>query len=81
MFSDFIAYAISNKIRPDEKNIASSKSLISNQLKANIARLLFGNDGYYRITLQEDKAYKIAVELSEQTNADKTVSARVETKK
>ncbi len=81
VFSDFIAYAISNKIRPDEKNIASSKSLISNQLKANIARLLFGNDGYYRITLQEDKAYKIAVELSEQTNADKTVSARVETKK
>lgn len=80
VFSDFIAYAISNKIRPDEKNIASSKSLISNQLKANIARLLFGNDGYYRITLQEDKAYKIAVELSEQTNADKTVSTRVEKK-
>lgn len=59
--SDFTAYTISNKVKPDEKNIQASKSLINNQLKANIARLLFGNEGFYPVIMEDDKAFKRAL--------------------
>ena len=65
LFSDFTAYTINNKVKPDEKNIQASKSLITNQLKANIARLLFGNEGFYPVVMQDDSAYKKALSDAE----------------
>ncbi len=69
--SDFTAYTISNKVKPDEKNIQASKGLISNQLKANIARLLFGNEGFYPVVMEDDKAFKRALTDAENVSLPK----------
>ncbi len=60
--SDFIAYAIKGGAKPDEKLINASKNLIHHQLKATLARLLFGNDGFYPVLLKQDKTFLKAVE-------------------
>jgi carboxyl-terminal processing protease len=66
ILTDFIVFALSNnKLKPDEKNINASKSLLANQLKANIGRLLFGNDAFYRVIVQDDKAFNTALHLAE----------------
>ena len=67
LLSDFFVYAIDNKVKPDEKSIHASKQLIANQLKANIGRLLFGNDAFYRVVLSDDKAFNAALQQSEST--------------
>ncbi|HRS08139.1 MAG TPA: S41 family peptidase [Bacteroidia bacterium] len=67
LLSDFFVYAIDNKVRPDEKSIQASKQLIANQLKANIGRLLFGNDAFYRVVLSDDKAFNAALQQAEST--------------
>ncbi len=64
VISDFIAYAIKGGAKPEEKMINESKELIHRQIKANIARLLFGSEGFYPIVLKSDKAFLKAVELS-----------------
>jgi carboxyl-terminal processing protease len=60
--SDFIAYAIKDGAKPDEKLINASQKLITTQLKATLARLLFGNDGFYPVLLKNDKTFLRAVE-------------------
>lgn len=72
LFSDFTAYTISSKVKPDEKNIQTSKGLISNQLKANIARLLFGNEGFYPVVMEDDKAFKRALTDAENVSLPKS---------
>jgi len=71
LLSDFFVYAIDNKVRPDEKSIHASRQLIANQLKANIGRLLFGNDAFYRVVLSDDKAFNAALQQAESTEQSK----------
>jgi len=71
LLSDFFVYAIDNKVRPDEKSIHASRQLIANQLKANIGRLLFGNDAFYRVVLSDDKAFNAALQQAESTAQSK----------
>lgn len=59
--SDFIAFALKNGAKPDEKLINASKNVINTFLKATIARLLFGNDGYFPVLLKNDKTFLRAV--------------------
>lgn len=76
IFNDFIVFAINNKVKPDEKKIAASKNVLSTQLKANIARLLYGNEGFYPIVLSDDKAFKKAVEEAESNASHKLETAQ-----
>ncbi|HNR18962.1 MAG TPA: S41 family peptidase [Bacteroidia bacterium] len=63
LFDDFVSLAIKNKVPVNGNNIALSRSLVTNQLKAFIARQLFGNDGFYPVVLSDDKAFKKAVDI------------------
>lgn len=59
----FISFAYKNGAKSDEKGLKKSGDLICNLLKANIARQLFQNSGYYPILLQEDNTFAKALEL------------------
>lgn len=63
LFDDFVSLAIKNKVPISENNITLSRALVTNQLKAFIARQLFGNNGFYPVILSDDKAFKKAVEI------------------
>jgi len=55
MFNDFISYAekkLEIKKRPDD--ILRSESIIRNRIKAEVARHLFEENGYYQIYLKDD---------------------------
>lgn len=63
LFDDFVSLAIKNKVPVNGNSITISRPLVTNQLKAFIARQLFGNDGFYPVVLSDDKAFKKAVEI------------------
>jgi carboxyl-terminal processing protease len=53
---DFVKYTESKGVGRDEKGLKISGQFISTQLKANIGRLLFRNEGYFPVLLQHDPA-------------------------
>ncbi|MFM2190948.1 MAG: hypothetical protein RL491_1334, partial [Bacteroidota bacterium] len=48
---------------PDALEVAAASTYIKNLLKANIARQLFGGEGFYPIWLMSDPLYKKAMEV------------------
>jgi carboxyl-terminal processing protease len=62
LYDDFVSLAIKNKVPLTGNAVAQSKQVVSNQLKAFIARQLFGNDGFYPVLLSDDKTFLKAVE-------------------
>ncbi|MFD1553596.1 hypothetical protein DNU06_16095 [Putridiphycobacter roseus] len=63
LFDDFIDYAASHlKIEKRPQDILHSKSIIRNRLKAEIARHLFEENGYYQIYLEDDLDVQTAIE-------------------
>ncbi|MFM7903553.1 MAG: hypothetical protein ACKPAD_16405 [Bacteroidota bacterium] len=48
---------------PAAREIASASGYIKNLLKANIARQLFGGEGFYPIWLMSDPLYKKAKDV------------------
>ena len=57
LFDDFVSLAIKNKVPVNGNAVSQSKQVLSNQLKAFIARQLFGNDGFYPLLLSDDKTF------------------------
>jgi len=63
LFNDFIRYAEQTlKISKIEADILKSKKIIKNRMKAEIARHLFEENGYYKIYLEDDLDVKTAIE-------------------
>jgi carboxyl-terminal processing protease len=62
LLNDFESFVAIHKIKGKLPKNQSSLKLIKTQLKALIGRLLFKNEGYYPILLQEDKAIQKALE-------------------
>ena len=62
IFSDFIKYAKTKKLKIDPKQLKRSKPLIDNELKAYIARNIIDNKGFYPILGREDNVLNKAVE-------------------
>ncbi len=60
-WNDVLKIAKKQIIEAKSENIAENKSLVLNALKSEIARLLFGNEAYYYVYLQEDEVYQSAV--------------------
>jgi len=54
IFEDFIAYAGTLGIEEDPIDIVTSRATIKNRLKAEIARHVWQENGYYSIYLQDD---------------------------
>lgn len=63
IFNDFVAYAQKNGVKPNEKQIKISESIIKLQLKALIARNIWNNSGFYPVLQQDDNVLKKALEL------------------
>lgn len=62
ILSQFVKFAEKEmKIKQDKKGLALSKTLIAKTLKAEIARQLWLEDGYYHITNKTDKEVQRAV--------------------
>lgn len=63
-YNAFVRNVTSNVSNPpDPRDIASASTYIKNLLKANIARQLFGGEGFYPIWLQSDPLYNKAIEV------------------
>ncbi len=63
-YNTFVRKVTSNiSNTPDSRDIAAASSYIKNLMKANIARQLFGGEGFYPIWLMSDPLYKKAMEV------------------
>ena len=56
IFAELVAYSEKLGVKSNPRQEQISKSIISNLLKASIARQIWGNDGFYPILNEEDKA-------------------------
>jgi carboxyl-terminal processing protease len=54
MFNDFIAYAATLGVAKNPKDIAVSKNVIKNRIKAEFARHVWNDNGYYAVYLDDD---------------------------
>ncbi len=62
LFDDFLNYSESQlKITKNDSDIIRSKRVIKNRIKAEIARHLFEENGYYQIYLEDDLDVKTAL--------------------
>ena len=62
LFNDFVDYVEQElDIKKVEEDIIKSKKVIKNRLKAEIARHLFEENGYYKIYLEDDLDVKTAL--------------------
>lgn len=60
--NNFVAYAQRNGVKPNEKQLRISESIIKLQLKALIARNLWSNSGFYQVLHKDDNVLKKALE-------------------
>lgn len=68
IFDQFTEYAKQNGVSPNTKGYRHSKHLVNTQLKANIARNLIDNNGFYPIISDVDTTLKVAIKfLKEKT--------------
>jgi carboxyl-terminal processing protease len=63
LFNELIAYADKQGIKKNDAGIRKSGKLIKLQLKAHIARQVFGSNGFYPILNEADNTFKKAVEV------------------
>ncbi len=63
---DFVAYAARNGVPKDAEGLRISEKILDVQLKAYIARNIFGEEGFYPIIMQIDNTLLKAVEVSKQ---------------
>lgn len=54
MFNDFITYAAQLGVDEDPIDIVTSRATIKNRIKAEIARHVWQDDGYYMVYVQQD---------------------------
>ena len=63
LLNQFIVYARANGITDNYAEVKISEQILNVQIKANIARNIFDDEGYYPIIQQIDKAVLKAIEL------------------
>ncbi|HET6228271.1 MAG TPA: S41 family peptidase [Bacteroidia bacterium] len=61
--NEFVAFAQRNGVKPNENQLKVSESIIKLQLKALIARNIWGNDGFYPVLQKDDNIIKKALEI------------------
>jgi carboxyl-terminal processing protease len=63
VFSEFLEFAKAKGVKPDQEGISSGGDRIKTVLKANIARNLFDDKGFYPIYLTIDNVFLEAIHL------------------
>ena len=63
MFADFIIYLKKQGVSGTEAQLAQSQIELRHQLKARIAKLLFQNEGLYRVLNDDDPAVEKALQV------------------
>jgi len=63
MWDRFMTLARKKGLTPKAEDLAADRVHIQTRLKAQIARGLYGNAGYYQVVLQDDKQYQKALTL------------------
>jgi carboxyl-terminal processing protease len=66
LFEEFIEYADKQGVKKNETALKKSEKQIRLQLKAFIARQVFGNDGFIPMLNEDDNTYKKALEVINQ---------------
>ena len=69
--SSFAAFAEKNGVKVDAQGLQHSSDIIQSQIQALMGRALYGNEGFYSIINNRDKAIKKSIEL---LNSNKLVS-------
>jgi len=62
IFDQFAEYAEKKGVSKSTKGFNYSKNLVTTQIKANIARNIFDNDGFYPIIQDVDATLKVAID-------------------
>ncbi len=65
LLQHFFNFAKENGIMPSEKESKISRQIIQNRIKAQIARLLWKDEGFYSILNEEDKMIRETIEMLE----------------
>ncbi|MBN4062073.1 MAG: peptidase S41 [Flavobacteriales bacterium] len=65
LYEKFIAFAEENGVKRNNYGISTSESRIKTRLKANIARYIWNNNGYFPVIHQQDNMIKRSLELLE----------------
>lgn len=63
MLNSFVSFSEKLGVKPDSRELGISRSLITNILKAGIARQIWGNAGFYPVFNSEDKILLRALEI------------------
>lgn len=63
ILDQFAAYAEKNGVKRNDQQMKQSEAILKNQLKALIARNIWGNEGFYPVFQQQDNVLKKAGEL------------------
>ena len=63
IINEFVAFAEKGGVKPREKDIQHSSSVLKNHIKALVARNILGNNGYYPIIQLNDKTLQRATEV------------------
>jgi carboxyl-terminal processing protease len=69
--ASFAAFAEKNGVKTDARGLQHSSDIIQSQIQALMGRALYGNEGFYSILNNRDKAIKKSIEL---LNSNKLVS-------
>ena len=62
LFNSFLSYAESEKLSPTLGELKRSNEELKMRLKAGIARVIWGEKGYFTVYLKGDKEFKAAME-------------------
>ena len=63
MLEDLVKKAQQAKIAVDERGFKRSRNLIKNNLKASIARSIYGPEGFFPIYHEKDREFQQAIKL------------------
>jgi carboxyl-terminal processing protease len=63
ILNNFVKYAEENGVEEKPEQLAVSKTFLSTQVKAVIARHIYGDDGYYRVIHEVDPTRRKAILL------------------
>ncbi len=63
MIEELVKVGLRNKVKPDYKELRTRKSLFQVHIKAQIARKLWGNEGFYPVFNQTNEVFQQAIKL------------------
>jgi len=66
---DFVEYAEEQGVKPDTDGLTQSKEIITTQIKALVARNLYGVSSYFQIVNTISEEYLLALEMMKNNEA------------